>query len=109
MEILLNREDYSCYTADISTVAPQNFIKFLHQKAEVLILLVIMHLSLLCMSLFHSGQLISASSVLAHFPQKSMLTTLSGGCFVGYRLDKYFFLLGDNTESVKVRVDKICK
>ena len=43
MEILLNTQDYDCYNWLISTVAPQNFIKFLQQKAEVLKLLVIMH------------------------------------------------------------------
>ena len=54
MELLLNTQDDNCYTAYISTVratvAPQNFIKFLHQKAEVLELLVVMHFSLFSMS-----------------------------------------------------------
>ena len=41
MEILLNTQDYNCYNFDIFSVAPQNFIKFLYQKAEVLTILVI--------------------------------------------------------------------
>ena len=34
--ILLNTQDYNCYNSLISTVASQNFIRFLHEKAEVL-------------------------------------------------------------------------
>ena len=70
MEIPLNTQDYNCYNWPVSTVAPQNFIRFLHQKAEVLKLLVIMHLrgfSLSFLSVFYSGQLILASSVYVHY------------------------------------------
>ena len=64
MEILRNRQDHiNCYNLLISTVAPQNFIRFLHQKAEVLKLLVIMYFLWFSMSLFHSGQWILASGV----------------------------------------------
>ena len=41
IEILLNTQDYNCYNFDISSVAPQNFMIFLHQKAEILKILVI--------------------------------------------------------------------
>ena len=58
MEILLNTQDYNCYNFDISSVAPQNFIKFLYLKAEVLKILVIVHFHDFSMSFFHSGQLI---------------------------------------------------
>ena len=43
MQFPLNTQDYYRYTTDISTVAPQNFVRFFHEKAEVLRLLVIMH------------------------------------------------------------------
>ena len=52
MEFLLNAQDYNCYTTDISTVSPQTFIKFLHQKAEVLRLLVIVHFTVVFYGLY---------------------------------------------------------
>ena len=36
MEILLNTQDYNCYSFDMFSVTPQNFIKIFYQKAEVL-------------------------------------------------------------------------
>ena len=66
MEFLLNAQDYNCYTNDIPTVAPQNFIKFLHQRVEVSRLLVIMHFYVLLwfvIFLLQGGLLILASSV----------------------------------------------
>ena len=61
MKILLNTKDHNCYNFDIPMVAPQ--IYQIHQKAEGLIILVIVHFFYDFLTLSHSGQLILASSV----------------------------------------------